>query len=102
MGTRGKLKSYDVKLSREACIVPGSMKGLLTNEGMAKYKLANFDRMRKLYPEYCFVLCGDSGQGDISLGKQILSSYDTQRNDENDHEQKKKNRPIILIHDVIQ
>ena len=39
---------------------------------MAERKYASFIEYRKLFPEYAFVFCGDSGQGDAIAGARMM------------------------------
>lgn len=54
-------------------ILTGSFAHLLGKRAIAAKKLDNFERYRRLYPEYGFVFVGDSGQGDILFGEQMLA-----------------------------
>jgi hypothetical protein len=55
-------------------ILEGSTLSCLCNRMIAGKKLDNFERYRALYPEYGFVLIGDSGQGDVRLAERMLAS----------------------------
>ncbi|AUX48777.1 hypothetical protein SOCE26_103180 [Sorangium cellulosum] len=55
-----------------ATLLAGSFTRLLGNRAIAEKKLENFLEYRRLYPEYHFVLVGDSGQGDIHFGQRML------------------------------
>jgi len=68
--THSALRSKGI---REATLLCGSLATVHSNEAMAAKKLENFLFFHRLYPEYDFVLFGDSGQGDILLGEAMLS-----------------------------
>jgi hypothetical protein len=55
-------------------ILEGSALSCLCNRMIAGKKLDNFERYWALYPEYGFVLIGDSGQGDVRLAEQMYES----------------------------
>jgi hypothetical protein len=55
---------------------------------MASAKIENFERFRLLMPETHVVFLGDSGQGDVEVGRRMLASDpDAVR--------------LVLIHDVV-
>jgi hypothetical protein len=58
-----------------AVMLSGAFTHLLGNARIAAMKLENFSRYVQLYPEYGFVFTGDSGQGDVVFGEQILASW---------------------------
>eukprot|EP00741_Cyanophora_paradoxa_P015954 tig00000042_g15401.t1 len=71
-----------------ATVLSGSIDAWLTPQRMENKKYFNFVRYRQLYPEFDFVLFGDSGQRDIQLCESLLGRH----------------RPIVaavLIHDVV-
>ena len=61
-----------------ASILPGNLSHLTTNGRMAKKKLANFEQYKKVFPEIRFAFIGDNGQGDVDLGKALLSEHKDQ------------------------
>lgn len=63
--TRGHLTEL---LLGYAKILTGDFSHLLTHELMAERKYQSFVAYRRLFPEYDFVFCGDSGQGDAIAG----------------------------------
>lgn len=58
----------------DATVLPGTVTGLASHEGMAEAKRASFDLYAELFPEADFVFVGDSGQGDAVFGRGILAS----------------------------
>jgi hypothetical protein len=60
------------RLGIRAAILSGTLLGLLSHRRMAAVKLKNFERFKQLYPEYNFVFLGDSGQGDMLVGRDML------------------------------
>jgi uncharacterized protein DUF2183 len=58
-----------------AVMLSGSFTHLLGNARIAAMKLENFSRYVQLYPEYGFVFTGDSGQGDVAFGEQMLATW---------------------------
>jgi hypothetical protein len=71
-----------------AVMLSGAFTHLLGNARIAAMKLENFSRYVQLYPEYGFVFTGDSGQGDVLFGEQILSTWPEQVR-------------AVFIHDVV-
>ena len=71
-----------------AVMLSGAFTHLLGNARIAAMKLENFSRYVQLYPEYGFVFTGDSGQGDVIFGEQILASWPEQVR-------------AVFIHDVV-
>ncbi len=63
--TRGHLKEMALGYAK---ILTGDFWHLLTHEQMAEKKYQSFIAYKKLFPEYDFVFCGDSGQGDVIAG----------------------------------
>lgn len=55
-----------------AKVLTGDFGHLLTNELIAEKKYASFVEYRRLFPEYRFVFCGDSGQGDAIAGERMM------------------------------
>jgi hypothetical protein len=62
-------------LSDKPQVMLGDMTGLLGNKRIALKKFTNFVEFSCLFPEYNFVLVGDSGQGDAALGELIYNHY---------------------------
>jgi hypothetical protein len=58
-----------------AVMLSGAFTHLLGNARIAEKKFENFSRYVQLYPEYGFVFTGDSGQGDVLFGEQMLATY---------------------------
>ena len=58
-----------------AVMLSGAFTHLLGNANIAAMKFENFSRYVRLYPEYGFVFTGDSGQGDVAFGEQILAAH---------------------------
>jgi hypothetical protein len=58
-----------------AVMLSGAFTHLLGNARIAAMKLENFSRYVQLYPEYGFVFTGDSGQGDVAFGEQMLAQW---------------------------
>lgn len=71
-----------------AVMLSGAFTHLLGNARIAAMKLENFSRYVQLYPEYGFVFTGDSGQGDVVFGEQLLASWPEQVR-------------AVFIHDVV-
>jgi len=71
-----------------AVMLSGAFTHLLGNARIAAMKLENFSRYVQLYPEYGFVFTGDSGQGDVVFGEQMLASWPEQVR-------------AVFIHDVV-
>lgn len=55
-------------------ILEGSTLSCLSSRWIAGKKLERFEQYRALYPEYGFVLIGDSGQGDVRLAEGMLEA----------------------------
>ncbi len=71
-----------------ASMLSGAFTHLLGNSRIAEKKFDNFRRFAQLFPEYGFVFVGDSGQGDVAFGEQMLAaSPDSVR--------------AVFIHDVV-
>ena len=68
--TRNKLNRKGV--SQHATLLSGSFKNLFSSKQMADKKFMNFCEYCNLFPEYDYVLLGDSGQGDARLGLMAL------------------------------
>ena len=69
-------------------VLSGTFVGLRTHDAMAGAKLENFVRFRSLMPETHVVFIGDSGQGDVEVGRRMLAADpDAVR--------------LVLIHDVV-
>ncbi|KRE42414.1 diacylglycerol kinase family protein [Knoellia sp. Soil729] len=69
-------------------VLSGTFNGLRSHDSMASAKIVNFERFRLLMPETHVVFIGDSGQGDIEVGRRMLrSDPDAVR--------------LVLIHDVV-
>ncbi len=58
-----------------AVMLSGAFTHLLGNARIAEKKFENFSRYVQLYPEYGFVFTGDSGQGDVLFGEQMLAVH---------------------------
>ena len=65
-------------LSEKPQVMLGDISGLLGNKRIAQKKFTNFCEFKLLYPEYNFVLVGDTGQGDALLGKLIFQHFPDQ------------------------
>jgi hypothetical protein len=57
-----------------ASMLSGAFTHLIGNSRIAEKKFDNFHRYAQLFPEYGFVFVGDSGQGDVAFGEQMLAS----------------------------
>ena len=69
-------------------VLTGDLAHLRSNEAMAEKKYENFVEYQRIFPEYQFVFCGDSGQGDAIFGERIKKDFpDAVR--------------LIFIHDVV-
>ena len=76
----GLMKSYSRESLTKAgfadlSIMTGSIFHLATHDAMAAKKVANIAHYATLFPEYDLVFVGDSGQGDIAVGEQILQAH---------------------------
>ncbi|KFE70391.1 hypothetical protein DB31_5433 [Hyalangium minutum] len=58
-----------------AVMLAGAFTHLIGNARIAEKKFDNFTRYAQLYPEYGFVFTGDSGQGDVAFGEQMLAAH---------------------------
>jgi len=58
-----------------AVMLAGAFSHLIGNARIAEKKFDNFTRYAQLYPEYGFVFTGDSGQGDVTFGEQMLAAH---------------------------
>ena len=56
-----------------AKVLTGDFGHLATHDLMADRKYASFIEYKKLFPEYTFVFCGDSGQGDAIAGAHMMA-----------------------------
>ena len=69
-------------------VLTGGLISLVTHDAMAARKVANIRHYHALFPEYRMVFVGDSGQGDIAVGRALLGEF-AQVVD------------VVLIHDVV-
>lgn len=69
-------------------VLSGTFEGLRGHESMAAAKLENFRRFRALMPETETVFIGDSGQGDVEVGRLMLAEAPEAVR-------------LVLIHDVV-
>lgn len=69
-------------------VLSGTFDGLRSHDSMAGAKIKNFERFRLLMPETHVVFIGDSGQGDVEVGRRMLAA---------DPEAVR----LVLIHDVV-
>lgn len=69
-------------------VLTGTLAALVTHDLMAGQKIANIDHYHQLFPEYRLLFIGDSGQGDIEVGRRMLAQF-TDYVD------------IVMIHDVV-
>jgi hypothetical protein len=69
-------------------VLSGTFEGLRSHDSMAAAKIENFERFRLLMPETHVVFIGDSGQGDVEVGRRMLAI---------DREAVR----LVLIHDVV-
>lgn len=56
-------------------VLTGSLWSLRSHRSMAARKVESIRNYRKLFPEYGFVFVGDSGQGDVRVGKSLLEEF---------------------------
>lgn len=69
-------------------VLSGTFTGLRNHDAMAGAKIENFRRFRALMPETEVVFVGDSGQGDVEVGRRMIAAdRDAVR--------------LVLIHDVV-
>ncbi len=57
-----------------ASMLSGAFTHLIGNSRIAEKKFDNFRNYAQLFPEYGFVFVGDSGQGDVAFGEQMLAA----------------------------
>lgn len=69
-------------------VLSGDFAHLRSHEAMAEKKYENFLEFRRLFPEYGFVFCGDSGQGDAIFGARIKAEFP-------------RDVRAVFIHDVV-
>jgi len=69
-------------------VLSGTFVGLRNHDAMAGAKIENFRRFRALMPETEVVFVGDSGQGDVEVGRRMIAA---------DREAVR----LVLIHDVV-
>lgn len=82
--TRRTLAKAGVK---RPTILTGSLLALRSHGSMARRKIRNIRQYHQVFPEYGLVFVGDSGQGDIEVGKLMLQELpDSVR--------------AVLIHDI--
>lgn len=67
-GSHGEIKA-------EVTVLSGRAASLLSHQKMADQKLRNFMQFRALYPTHGFIFNGDSGQGDVALGSELLRLF---------------------------
>jgi hypothetical protein len=70
--TLATLRAHGVS---SAVMLSGAFTHLIGNARIAEKKFDNFSRYVQLYPEYGFVFTGDSGQGDVAFGEQMLAAF---------------------------
>lgn len=70
-------------------VLSGTFAGLRNHDSMAGAKMENFRRFRALMPETHVVFIGDSGQGDVEVGRRMLATDP-------------KAVRLVLIHDVVE
>lgn len=85
----GQTFSTLAALGVSRCVVlAGSLLDVTSNEAIARGKVENFARYKRLFPEYGFVFTGDSGQGDaIAAASMVADHGDVTR--------------AVFIHDVV-
>ena len=69
MWTRRTLRNAGI---RQHTILTGGLFALRSHAHMAKRKLRNIRRYHQLFPEYGLVFVGDSGQGDVQVGREMV------------------------------
>ncbi len=69
MWTRRTLRNAGI---HQHTILTGSLFALRSHAEMAKRKLRNIRRYHQLFPEYGLVFVGDSGQGDVQVGREMV------------------------------
>lgn len=60
---------------KRSSMLTGTFWGLRSHRGMARGKLDNLRRYRRLFPEYGLVFFGDSGQGDLEVAQTMLTEH---------------------------
>jgi len=71
-----------------ATVLSGSLRRVFGNADIASKKFENFLQYAELFPEYDFVFIGDSGQGDVRFGVEMLAAQPTRVR-------------AVFIHDVV-
>ncbi|GAB3622131.1 hypothetical protein GCM10027418_02130 [Mariniluteicoccus endophyticus] len=80
MDAFGLLENHSRRALRRAGVsqmsmLSGGFANLHTNSAIAEKKLENVDHYARLFPEYDLVFVGDSGQGDVMVGEEMMSRY---------------------------
>lgn len=70
--TLGTLRDLGVP---RCVVLTGSLLDVTSNEAIARGKLENFGRYRRLFPEYGYVFMGDSGQGDAFVAAAMVAEH---------------------------
>ncbi|KAI9911637.1 hypothetical protein PsorP6_008689 [Peronosclerospora sorghi] len=70
-------------------LLMGRFANMWGSQRIASGKLKNFVRFKRVFAEHRFVFVGDNGQGDIDLGKELLTNFHLYA------------VSAVLIHDVI-
>jgi len=83
--TRRALSALGLPRAR---VLAGAFTKLAGNDLIAEEKIANFERYRRVFPEFRFVFFGDSGQGDVAVGERMRALAP-------------EAVPVVLIHDVV-
>ncbi len=60
---------------RRPTILTGSLFALRSHDSMARRKIRNIRQYHEVFPEYGLVFVGDSGQGDVEVGKLMLQEF---------------------------
>lgn len=69
--THKQLRRYGLD---KPTVLSGSLPGLLGHRRMAEQKARNLTSYTEMYPEFRFILFGDSGQGDMALAEMLLGT----------------------------
>jgi hypothetical protein len=71
-----------------AKVLTGELGSVITNQRIAEKKYERFVEYSTIFPEYRFVFCGDSGQGDAIAGRMMMEHPGTRM-------------LAVFIHDVV-
>lgn len=80
---------------RDFTVLTGSLAGLLGRQAIVEHKLRNFRALQDMWPEARLVWVGDTGQGDVEVGRRLLAAHAGGTGG------LLATRPLVLMHDVV-